>query len=114
MPHIQFVEFGRVALVSYGPLDDKVAVIVDDKRVMIDINGSEEPCQMIPIKRLKLTEIIVKIESPEKKEAVAAAVKEANVAQFEETKWGKNLKAAAANAQMNNPQSFKHSKSSTR
>ena len=118
MPYTQFVEFGRVALVSFGPLADKLAVIVDivdDKRVMIDVIGSEEPRQMIPIKRLKLTDIVVKIDRAAKKEAVAEAVKNANaVAKFEETKWGKNLKVAAAKSQMNDFQRFKHANLATK
>lgn len=114
MPYTQFVEFGRVALISYGPLADKLAVIVDivdDKRVMIDVIGEEAPRQMIPIKRLQLTKIVVKIARAAKKEEVAAAVKEADVvAKFYETKWGQSLKKTQAKAQLNDFQRFKYAK----
>ena len=114
MPYTQFVEFGRVALISYGPLADKLAVIVDivdDKRVMIDVIGEESARQMIPVKRLKLKKFVVKIERAAKKEDVAAAVKEADiVAKFGETKWGKSIKKVQAKAQLNDFQRFKYAK----
>lgn len=114
MPYTQFVQFGRIALVSYGPLADKLVVItdiVDDKRVMIDVIGEEAARQMIPVKRLKLTDFVVNIERACKKEDVAKAVEEANiVSKFEESNWGKNLKKAAAKAQLNDFQRFKYNK----
>ena len=114
MPYTQFVEFGRVALVSFGELADKLAVIVDivdDKRVMIDVIGADVARQMMPVKRLKLTDFVVKIDRAAKKEDVAAAVKNADiVAKFNETKWGKTINAAVAKANLNDFQRFKYAK----
>lgn len=113
MPYTQFVEFGRVALITYGQLADKLAVIVDivdDKRVMIDVIGTEER-QMIPVKRLNLTDFVVKIERAAAKDVVAKAVKDADVVnKFYETKWGKNLKKVEAKSQLNDFQRFKYAK----
>lgn len=114
MPYTQFVQFGRVALVSFGELADKLAVIVDivdDKRVMIDVIGADVARQMIPIKRLKLTDIVVDIKRAANKDEVAAAVKSADVvAKFNESKWGKKISAASAKAQLNDFQRFKYAK----
>ena len=44
MVYSQFVQVGRLALIVFGESADKLAVIVDivdDKRVMVDIIGSQ-------------------------------------------------------------------------
>ena len=114
MPFTQFVEVGRVALVCFGPLADKLAVIVDivdDKRIMIDVLNGDEPRQVISVKRIKLTDFSVKFEKGATVEAVAAAVKaEGVVAKFAETNWGKKLQAQKNKVAMNDFTRFKHQK----
>lgn len=114
MPFTQFVEVGRIVLISYGPLADKIAIIVDivdDKRVLIDVIGSEEPRQTIPVKRIKLTDIVAKIQKAASQAEVAEVVKAENVvAKWEETKWAKKLAAAQAKDNMNDFQRFKYAK----
>ena len=56
------MEVGRVARINYGPLEGKLATIVDiinDKRVLVDGEGIQR--QVIPIRRLQLTSQVVKI-----------------------------------------------------
>ena len=110
MPYTQFVEVGRLAVINFGELVDKLCVIVDivdDKRVLIDVLESEAPRQTIPIQRLKLTDFVAQIERAAAPEAVAAAAKEL-VHKFNETKWGKKLAADHAKAQLNDFQRFKY------
>ena len=111
MPFTQFVEVGRLALVVYGELVDKLAVIVDiidDKRVMVDIVGCKCSRQAIPIKRLRLTDFVAKIEKNAAPEAVQEAV--ADVAkQWENSKWGKKVAAKKAASEFNDFQRFKYS-----
>jgi large subunit ribosomal protein L14e len=62
MGYSKFVEVGRVARINYGPLEGKLATIVDivnDKRVLID--GEDIARQVIPIRRLQLTKQVVVI-----------------------------------------------------
>ena len=66
MSFTQFVEIGRLCLISYGPLADELALIVDiidDKRVLIDVlRRKDQTRQVIPLKRIRLTDFHVKIE----------------------------------------------------
>ena len=114
MPYTQFVEFGRVALVTFGPLVDKPVVIVDiidDKRVMIDVIESTEPRQVIPVKRLRLTDIVVKIERAAAPDVVASAVKaEGALSKWSNTKWAKRIAARQARLNLNDFQRFKYAK----
>jgi len=62
MGYSRFVQIGRVARVNYGPLEGKLATIVDilnAKRVLIDGEGISR--QVIPIARLQLTKQVLKI-----------------------------------------------------
>ena len=114
MPYTQFVEFGRVAIVTFGPLVDQPVVVVDiidDKRVMIDVINSTEPRQMIPVKRLRLTNIVINIERAAAPEEVSKAVKSEDVlGQWNKTKWAKRLAASKARLELNDFQRFKYQK----
>lgn len=62
MGYNRFVQVGRVARINYGPLEGKLATIVDiinDKRVLVDGEGIQR--QVIPIRRLQLTKQVLKI-----------------------------------------------------
>jgi large subunit ribosomal protein L14e len=112
MPYSQFVEIGRVALVSYGPLVDELAVIsdvVDDKRVLIDVVKSADGRQVIAVRRLKLTDLKVEIARGAAPNDVSAAVAAADVSKkFAETNWGKKLAANKARLQLTDFQRFKY------
>lgn len=114
MPFTQFVEVGRLVLITYGPLVDKVAIVVDiidDKRVLIDVAGSSEPRQVISVKRVKLTDFTVKVARGAAPEAVAAAVKTEGVLEkWNATKWAKKVAAGNAKLEMNDFQRFKYAK----
>ena len=62
----RFVEVGRVALINYGPDNNKLCTIidvVDQTRVLVDgptrVTGVSR--QIVPLKRIALTDIKVKI-----------------------------------------------------
>ena len=114
MSFTQFVEIGRLVLISFGPLADKLAVIVDivdDKRVLVDILESQEPRQVMPVKRIRLTDFACKFERAADPKVVADTVqKEGLVQKFRESKWGKRLAASQAKANMNDFQRFKWAK----
>jgi large subunit ribosomal protein L14e len=113
MPYSQFVEIGRLALISFGPLADKIGVVVDivhANRVVVDIPNSTEPRQVIPIKRLKLTNIVVKIERAAEPEAVALAVADGALDTWSKTKWAQRIALRQAKAALNDFQRFKYAK----
>ena len=114
MPYTQFVEVGRICLISFGPLVDQLAVIVDivdENRVLIDVISSEESRQTIPIKRLKLTEFKVAINKAGDRAEIAKVIQTEGISKkFAETKWGQRLQRQKAATQLNDFQRFKHQK----
>ena len=62
MGYNKFVQVGRVARINYGPLEGKLATIVDivsDKRVLVD--GEDIQRQVIPVARLQLTRQVIAV-----------------------------------------------------
>ena len=114
MSFTQFVEIGRLVLISFGPHADKLAVIVDiidDKRVLIDILNTTEPRQAISVRRIRLTDFHVKFDREATPEVVAKACEaEGIVAKWQNTKWGKRHMAQQAKLNMNDFQRFKYAK----
>lgn len=77
----KFVEIGKVARINYGPLEGKLATIVDvlnDKRVLVD--GEDIQRQVIPICRLQLTKINTKVLRGAKSGKVKQILKKEKVA----------------------------------
>ncbi len=82
MGYNKFVQVGRVARINYGPLEGKLATIVDivtDKRVLID--GEQIQRQVIPIARLQLTSQVVKVGRGARTGAVRKIIAKEQVAQ---------------------------------
>eukprot|EP00450_Noctiluca_scintillans_P038987 CAMPEP_0194477086 /NCGR_PEP_ID=MMETSP0253-20130528/871_1 /TAXON_ID=2966 /ORGANISM="Noctiluca scintillans" /LENGTH=144 /DNA_ID=CAMNT_0039316013 /DNA_START=62 /DNA_END=496 /DNA_ORIENTATION=+ len=62
----RFIEPGRLALITYGPCAGKVCTIidiVDQRRVVVDgpVEVTGVPRHMMPIRRLRLTDLKTKI-----------------------------------------------------
>jgi large subunit ribosomal protein L14e len=114
MPYKQFVEVGRVALISFGPLVDQLAVVVDiidDKRVLVDVVAGAHSRQVISVRRLKLTDFKVGIERAAPPADVASAIAaDAIPKKWAETKWGKKLAANKARSDLTDFQRFKYSR----
>ena len=82
-----------MARVNYGPLEGKLATIVDilnDKRVLIDGEGIQR--QVIPIRRLQLTKQVLKIGRGARTGKVRAIISKENVAKkFADSSLGKSF-----------------------
>lgn len=91
----RFVEVGRVVRVNYGTLAGKLATIVDvisDKRVLIDGEGIQR--QVIPVRRLQLTNQNVKVLRGAKSGKVKKIIKAEKVAEkFANSSLGKAFAA---------------------
>jgi len=91
MGYNKFIQIGRVARINYGPLEGKLATIVDilnDKRVLVD--GTDIQRQIIPVRRLQLTSQVVKIGRGSKTGKLRKAISKENVAKkFGESTLGK-------------------------
>jgi large subunit ribosomal protein L14e len=92
MGYNKFVQVGRVARINYGPLEGKLATIVDivtDKRVLVDGEGIQR--QVIPISRLQLTRQVVKIGRGARTGSVRKIIAKEQVAQnFTKTTLGRH------------------------
>ena len=105
----KFVEVGRVARINFGPLEGKLAVIVDilnENRVLID--GQHIKRQLIPVRRLRLTGTVVKIGRGARTGSVKQVLEKEQV----QTKWensplGKKIQAQQTRANLTDFQRFK-------
>merc|ERR1712168_110258 len=96
MVYKRFVEAGRVALVTSGKNNGKLAVIVDvidTRRVLIDNPVNGLPRQMERLQNLNLTDIKINIPHGARGGAVKKAYAEADVnGTWEKSAWAKKLK----------------------
>ena len=98
----RFVEPGRLALITYGPYEGKLATvvdIVDQKRVVVD--GPEDATgvgrHMMPVRRLSLTDFKCKIPRGARVKSLKRGLKEGQVLEkFKASSWGKKLSAREA------------------
>ena len=92
MGYNKFGQIGRVARINYGPLEGKLATIVDivsDKRVLVD--GDNIQRQVIPVARLQLTKQVVKVGRGARTGAVRKLIAKEQVAQkFAQSSLGKH------------------------
>merc|ERR1711939_268571 len=110
MVYSRFVEIGRIALINMGPDAGKLCVIVeviDQNRVLVDgpstVTGVTR--QSMPIKRIALTNLKIKITRGARLKQLTKAFNDANVsAEFEKTAWGQKL---AKRANMGDMDRFK-------
>ncbi len=96
----RYVQSGRVALVTYGPYLNKLVVIVDildQNRVLVEGPTSKIRRQVINVKRLALTNLLLEgIARGAPTADVSKAYKDADIdAKFAATAWGKKLAARA-------------------
>ena len=109
----RFVEVGRVVLINYGPDAGKLATIidiVDQNKCLIDgpadITGVSR--QVIPFKRVALTDFVVKIQMNAREKTLNKAWAEADVmAKWEASSWAKKLASRKKRASLNDFDRFK-------
>lgn len=73
MVFTKFVEVGRVVLFNFGPLFGKLAVIVEIisvNRVLVDGPTTGVKRQEVSLRRVTLTDVVVKVERGDKTSAV--------------------------------------------
>lgn len=95
MAFTKFVEVGRVALINFGPLSGKLAVIVEiisTNRVLIDGPTTGVKRQEISLRRVSLTDVTISIERGAKTSAVKKVAEEAKISEkFKNTPMGKRF-----------------------
>ena len=109
----RFVQIGRVALVNYGEDTGKLCVIVnvlDLKRVLIDgpreVTGVSR--QKIPLKRLKLTDFVIKVPVGARPSTLAKALKADDILnKFQTSSEGKKLTMKKARTNITDFERFK-------
>lgn len=109
MGYNRFVQIGRVARINYGPLEGKLATIVDilnDKRVLIDGEGIQR--QIIPIRRLQLTKQVLKIGRGIRSGKLRATLAKDNVQKtFDESVLGRSYARQARRQQLTDFERYK-------
>ena len=109
MTFTKFVEIGRVARINFGPLEGKLAVIVDiisENRVLVD--GQNIKRQVIPTRRLRLTGHVLKIGRGARTGSVRQTIeKEGLQAKWESSALGKKIQAQQRRANLNDFERFR-------
>jgi large subunit ribosomal protein L14e len=107
MPFTRYVEIGRVALINYGPNTGKLCTIidiVDQSRVLVDgptkFTGISR--QIVPLKRIALTDIKVKIGMNARQKSLEKAWTRDDVLnKWNNTTWAKKIAAKKTRATNN-------------
>jgi large subunit ribosomal protein L14e len=108
----RFVEVGRVVLINYGPDEGKLATIidiVDGNKCLVDGPATKTGVarQVIPFKRVALTDIVVKIPKNARQKTLNKAWDEADVlAKWDASSWAKKLAAKKKRASLTDFQRF--------
>jgi len=104
----RFVQVGRVVLINYGEDAGKLATIidvVDQNKCLID--GADIKRQVIPFKRVALTDFTVKVARNARTKTLAAAWKKEDiVAKWGATSWAKKLIAKEKRAKLTDFERF--------
>mmetsp|Transcript_36935 Transcript_36935/g.62828 ORF Transcript_36935/g.62828 Transcript_36935/m.62828 type:complete len:135 (+) Transcript_36935:69-473(+) len=109
----RYVEVGRVVFINHGPDAGKLATvidIVDQNKCLID--GPEEITgvsrQVIPYRRIALTDLTVKIQRNARAKQLKAAWKDGDtMTQWEGSSWAKKLAAKEKRASLSDFDRFK-------
>ena len=109
----RYVEVGRVVFIKHGPDAGKLATVIDivDQNKCL-IEGPEEITgvsrQVIPYKRIALTDLTVKIQRNARAKTLKAAWKaEDTLAKWEGSSWAKKLDAKKKRSSLSDFDRFK-------
>ena len=106
------MEVGRIVLVNYGPDAGKLATIidiVDGNKCMIDgpVPKTGVARQVIPFKRLALTDIVIKVPKSARQKTLVKAWDAAKVEEtWAATSWAKKLARKKVRASLTDFQRF--------
>ena len=108
----RFVEVGRIVLINYGPDEGKLATIidiVDGNKCLIDgpMTKTGVARQVIPFKRVALTDIVIKIPKNARQKTLGKAWDAADVqGTWDSSSWAKKLAAKKKRASLTDFQRF--------
>eukprot|EP01092_Planopodium_desertum_P004022 TRINITY_DN17785_c0_g2_i1.p2 TRINITY_DN17785_c0_g2~~TRINITY_DN17785_c0_g2_i1.p2 ORF type:complete len:166 (+),score=54.11 TRINITY_DN17785_c0_g2_i1:35-499(+) len=106
-----FVEVGRLCVVSYGELKGKAVFIVDildANRVLIDGPTTGVTRQVINLKRLNLTEFKIAIPRATREKTIKKQIEKSGVMKkWEASHWATRLAIVAKRAQLTDFERFK-------
>ncbi len=103
----RFAEVGRLVLINYGPDEGKLATIidiVDQNKCLIDgpVEKTGVMRQVIPFKRLALTDFLIKIQRNARAPTLSKAYDAEEVlTKWEATSWAKKLASKRKRAALN-------------
>ena len=107
----RYVQIGRVVLITYGPDEGKLAVIldvVDANQVLISGPKTGVERQAISLKRLQLTDLVVPMRRNLKQKTLIKAWDESKVQEkWDHSAWGRKLAARKRRSEMNDFDRFK-------
>ena len=111
MAFTRFVEVGRVVLVNFGPLNGRLAVIVDiisTNRVLIEGPSTGVKRQEISLRRVSLTDVTIQLARGAKSAAVKSAVDSSKITEkFANTPMGRRFAKTARRTQLTDFERFK-------
>jgi large subunit ribosomal protein L14e len=111
MAFTKFVEVGRVALINFGPLAGKLAIIVEiisTNRVLIDGPTTGVKRQEISLRRVSLTDVTISIPRGAKTSVVKKVAEEAKISEkFQNTPMGKRFTKTNRRTQLTDFERFK-------
>merc|ERR1712224_882335 len=90
--YTRFVEPGRLALIEYGPSQEKIGIITDiinENRVVIDGHWNGVARQQIPIRWLRLTDLTCEIKRGARQKTLKKAIADSDIL----SKWEKSFHA---------------------
>ncbi|CAM9861869.1 unnamed protein product, partial [Pylaiella littoralis] len=107
----RFVEIGRVVLVNYGPDEGKLAVILDvadNNKALVEGPDTGVERQLLPFKRLALTDHKLPIQRNARIGTIRAAAKAEDLyAKWEASSWAKKKARKIKRANMTDFDRFK-------
>jgi large subunit ribosomal protein L14e len=107
----RFMEVGRVVLINYGPDSGKLATVidvVDQNKCLVDGPNTGVARQVVPFKRIMLTDLKVSIQRNARQKSILKAWEEGNtLAQWEATSWAKKLRKKSLRSALTDFDRFK-------
>jgi large subunit ribosomal protein L14e len=107
----RYMEVGRVVLINHGPDAGKLATVVDvvdQNKCLVDGPNTGVARQVIPFKRIMLTDLTVKVQRNARQRSIIKAWEEGGtMAKWESTSWAKKLRSRSLRSGLTDFDRFK-------
>jgi large subunit ribosomal protein L14e len=107
----RYMEVGRVVLINHGPDAGKLATVVDvvdQNKCLVDGPNTGVARQVIPFKRIMLTDLTVKVQRNARQRSIIKAWEEGGtLAKWEATSWAKKLRSRSLRSGLTDFDRFK-------